>query len=143
MHIYDDIKKAIISCIECCRVYCLNKRKNVIRISLVFVFQTFFSTVVFVVTLSHIIFIGHVRARVVYYLVIGWWGSLANIPTQINTSNLSMRLVSNIPRNFISLNNFRIYQLNEIFQIVRMWFLSYENAYEFSSIGVWWKILQS
>ena len=123
MHIYDDIKRLLYHALNAVVFIVSNKRKNFIRISFVFVFQTFFSTVVFVVILSHIIFIGHVRARVVYYLVIGWWGSLANIPTQINTSNLSMRLVSNIPRNLISLDIFRIYRFFELWKCLMSFLL--------------------
>ena len=74
-------KKVNIAWIECGRVYYINKRKNAIRISLVFLSLKLFSTVVFVVNFGDINFIGHVQAHELFITMLSVDGmSLANIP---------------------------------------------------------------
>ena len=66
-------KKVNIACIKCGRVYYINKRKDAIRISLLFVFEVLLDSCFCCEFYQYQFYRTRLGTRVVYYHVISWW----------------------------------------------------------------------
>ena len=66
-------KKVNIACIKCGRVYYINKRKDAIRISLLFVFEVLLDSSFCCEFYQYQFYRTRLGTRVVYYHVISWW----------------------------------------------------------------------